>query len=123
MLVRLSDGTPFRCALETWLEKHKIASAVIVNGMGMMSDVQLQYYEKGKYKTRLFKKPMELLSLQGNISLKDGKPFAHIHTVLADEKGKAFGGHLKDATVRVTNEIFLLTLDEQMRRGADNKLL
>jgi hypothetical protein len=48
----------------------------------MLSDVELQYYEKGKYKTRRFKKPMELLSLQGNISLKEGKPFIHVHAAL-----------------------------------------
>ena len=119
MLVRLSDGTPFRCALEARLKKHKISSAVIINGIGMLAGVELQYYEKGKYRTRRFRKPMELLSLQGNISLKDGKPFIHVHATLADERGKAYGGHLKDAVVRVTNEIFLITLDEQMRRGKD----
>ena len=31
--------------------------------------------------------------LEGNISLKDGKPFAHIHLVLSDEEGRSIGGH------------------------------
>jgi predicted DNA-binding protein with PD1-like motif len=37
---------------------------------------------------------MEIVSLYGNISLKDGKPFAHVHVVLSDAKGNGRGGHL-----------------------------
>jgi predicted DNA-binding protein with PD1-like motif len=47
-----------------------------------------------KYKDVDLSEPMEIVSLYGNISLKDGKPFVHAHVVLSDEKGNARGGHL-----------------------------
>jgi predicted DNA-binding protein with PD1-like motif len=37
---------------------------------------------------------MEIVSLYGNVSLKDGRPFAHLHVVLPDEQGNGKGGHL-----------------------------
>ena len=41
----------------------------------------------------------ELASCTGNVSLKDGKPFAHIHAVLADEVGNTKAGHLLEGIV------------------------
>ena len=41
---------------------------------------------------------MEILSLIGNISLKDDKPFVHAHITLADQEGRAWGGHLAEGT-------------------------
>jgi hypothetical protein len=45
------------------------------------------------------KKPMEILSLMGNVSLKDDKPFVHAHITLADARGVAMGGHLAEGTI------------------------
>lgn len=42
--------------------------------------------------------PMEILSLLGNISLKDGEPVVHAHIALSDAAGAAFGGHLAAGT-------------------------
>ncbi len=42
--------------------------------------------------------PQEIVSAMGNISLKDGDIFPHIHIVLSDEKGETKGGHLMGGT-------------------------
>lgn len=41
---------------------------------------------------------MEISGGTGNVSLKDGKPFVHIHVTGSDSEGKSVGGHLMDGT-------------------------
>jgi hypothetical protein len=67
-----------------------------VTGMGALQRARLAYYDQKtmKYSEIVFAEPMEIVSLYGNISMKDGKSFAHVHVVLSDEKGNGKGGHL-----------------------------
>ena len=67
-----------------------------VTGMGAVQRAKVAYFDQKvmKYFDITMDEPMEIVSLYGNISLKDGKPFAHVHVVLADEKGNGKGGHL-----------------------------
>jgi hypothetical protein len=51
---------------------------------------------------------MEILNCIGNISVKDGKPFAHVHITLADKHGNAYGGHLMEGTIIFAAE-FVIT--------------
>jgi predicted DNA-binding protein with PD1-like motif len=45
------------------------------------------YYQKNhKYREMEIESPHEIVSCIGNISLSEGKPFVHVHVVLADEK-------------------------------------
>lgn len=41
---------------------------------------------------------LEIVSATGNISIKDDKPFVHMHIIVADEEGKCFAGHLTPGT-------------------------
>ena len=43
--------------------------------------------------------PLEISSLIGNISLKDGQPFVHAHVILSNARGKTWGGHLASGTI------------------------
>jgi uncharacterized protein len=49
----------------------------------------------------------EVASLVGDIGLVDGKPAVHIHAVVVPKDGIARGGHLLQATVWPTLEVFL----------------
>jgi predicted DNA-binding protein with PD1-like motif len=58
------------------------------------------YYQKNhKYREMEIESPHEMVSCIGNISLSEGKPFVHVHVVLADEKGNTRAGHLLQGTV------------------------
>jgi uncharacterized protein len=50
---------------------------------------------------------MELLSLIGDIALKDGEPHVHAHVVVRGSDGIAHGCHLLEARVRPTCELIL----------------
>lgn len=76
----------------------------------MFRDVTLAFWNGSSYDEHAVSEPTELLSLQGNFSIKDGKPFAHCHVVLGREDGSVCGGHLMNATVNETNEIVIMKL-------------
>jgi hypothetical protein len=63
---------------------------------------------------------VEALSMVGDLALKDGRPFVHAHAVLARRDGSVIGGHLLEATVRPTLELFLHVYSEPLRRVPDD---
>lgn len=62
---------------------------------------------------------VELLSLIGDIALKDGKPQVHAHVVVGRSDGSAHGGHLLEARVRPTCELILTESPAHLRKKLD----
>jgi predicted DNA-binding protein with PD1-like motif len=67
-------------------------------------------HEAREYHEIRFDEGMEIASLVGNVSRKDGETFLHCHVVLADSKGHCFGGHLLDGNVAVACEFWIMVL-------------
>jgi predicted DNA-binding protein with PD1-like motif len=91
-------------------------------GIGAVKDVTLGYLDldQKEYLKREFNgDSMELVSLAGNLALLDGEPVAHCHAVIGDREMRAFGGHLFQATVSVTVEIFLRVYEGEIVRQFD----
>jgi predicted DNA-binding protein with PD1-like motif len=51
---------------------------------------------------------IELLSLIGDVALKDGEPQVRPHAVIGKKDGTAHGGHLFEAHIRPTCEVVLV---------------
>jgi predicted DNA-binding protein with PD1-like motif len=62
---------------------------------------------------------VELLSLIGDIALKDGEPQVHAHAVVGRSDGSAHGGHLLDARVRPTCELILTESPTHLQKKLD----
>lgn len=58
--------------------------------------------QEEKYDRIELNEPMEIVVCQGNISMKGGRPFAHLHVNFSDAEGKTYGGHLVPG-----NEVFV----------------
>jgi len=71
-----------------------------VEAIGAVSRARLGYYhqEGHEYRHHTVNQPLEISSLQGNISLKEGSPFVHAHVVLSGIRGRSWGGHLSSGT-------------------------
>jgi len=71
-----------------------------ISFIGAVQNAKVMYFDQDKkeYLHHDFPKGHEVLSGTGNISLLDGKPFVHVHIVLADKDGDAIGGHLDEGT-------------------------
>ncbi|MBC7218726.1 MAG: DNA-binding protein [Hadesarchaea archaeon] len=103
-----------------FVREKKIKMAVF-SVIGAVDDAVLAYYdhEKQKYKKIILKRPLEIANSFGNISSKDGQPFAHLHAVLSDAKGRTYAGHLISATVFAAEIHFLELLGEKLEREPD----
>ena len=64
----------------------------------------------------------EINSLAGNLTQKDGKPYLHLHITCTDKTGKVVGGHLFDARISLTAEIFVRVLPAAVSRTYDKDL-
>ena len=62
---------------------------------------------------------VELLSLIGDIALRDGKPQVHAHVVVGRSDGNAQGGHLLEARVRPTSELILTESPAHLQKQLD----
>ena len=121
----LKRGEELITTLTAFCEQAGIKNAVF-QGIGAVERVQIGYYDLGK-KEYFFRNEdgvFEVASMQGNVALVDGKPFIHAHAVLsrADESCACIGGHIKEAYVAVTLEVFLIALDLSVERKLDDTI-
>ena len=84
-----------------------VEGAVILGGIGMVRDARLAYWNGSEYEEHAVTEPTELLSMQGNIALREGERMVHCHLTVARRDGSVTGGHLISATVANTAEIVL----------------
>lgn len=91
----------------------------IVMAIGSLYDVEIGYYDTGedRYVVNKLNGFYELLSGLGNISLREGKPFTHIHVVLGDRMGRTYGGHLVSGKVFVVEAKIMVLKGEPARRS------
>ena len=64
--------------------------------IGAVKRARLAYYDqdgKGYWEFAL-DRHLEIVSLIGNVSLRDGRPAVHAHAAFADDEGHMFGGHV-----------------------------
>lgn len=95
-----------------------------VEALGAVQKARLGFYNQQtrEYQFFILNQPLEITKLVGNISLKDGNPIVHAHITLADETGKAYGGHLAPGTVVFACEFIIEAFDGPVfERGFDEK--
>jgi uncharacterized protein len=102
------QGDDFLSEIESFAKKYKVQGAHF-QGIGALNSVTLGYFDwqKKEYKEIPHNEQVEVASLNGNIATKEGEPKVHAHIVVADSEGKAYAGHLIEAKVRPTLEVFL----------------
>ena len=114
VVLRLKPGTDVLLGLQAACEKAGISNGVIVSAIGSLAHVRfcdpIEIAEKraryGYGDPLQLDGPIELLSASGIICHDDsGATNLHVHVDLADQDGRAYGGHLVEGTK------VLLTLD------------
>ncbi|MFZ5652146.1 MAG: PPC domain-containing DNA-binding protein [Bacillota bacterium] len=72
-----------------------------LQAIGTVSKAVVGFYlqEAREYVTLDYNYHQEIISLQGNISIREGIPEIHAHVALSDGRGKLYGGHLLEGTV------------------------
>jgi len=109
VLIRLEHGEDILESIKETIKEER-STMVIVSGLGMISEFEIGYFDRGNYLKKSFDEPHELLALQGTIST-SGEPRIHIHATVANKEHQAFGGHLMRGKVWMSNEIGMIRLD------------
>lgn len=108
---RLAHGEDILSSMEAFCARHSIQAGVF-SLIGAVSSATIGAYDQKQqvYVTVKEDRELEILSCTGNISLKEGKPFAHAHVVLGDHAGATIGGHLFSPTIVFAGEIHMIEL-------------
>ncbi len=103
-------------------KKSKIDTGVF-SLIGAVKHAVVGLYRNGKYETIHLEGPLEITSCIGNISLKEGAPFAHAHVTLSNEKAEVKGGHvMPGCIIGATGELMLIEAkDLHLKRKLDER--
>lgn len=121
--VRLNKGDEIIEAITSFCKKEAITAAFI-SGIGAVNHAEIGCFEASKkeYHKNILNEDLEILSLAGNLTTKDKKPYVHIHITLANSEAKTFGGHLNKAIVSVTCEILVQTIEAAIDREFNSEI-
>jgi hypothetical protein len=128
IFVRLFPGEDVNEQLKEACRLHDVKTAVVISGIGQLKNAQLGYFkEKGDYAPDNFDKPLEILSVTGNICKQEDDYILHLHAVLGDEKKNVIGGHFIEGKISITGEIVLiktnLTVQRKLNKETGLKVL
>jgi predicted DNA-binding protein with PD1-like motif len=120
LIVRLEAGEPIVATLESFLRAQR-ADFASITAAGAVESICLSYWDpvKRAYQSRDFPEQLEVVSFEGNSSLKDGQPFLHIHGVFGRSDFSTIGGHIVEGRVNPTLEVWLRTESASVRRVHD----
>lgn len=121
-VIRLEKGERVVERLLEFCEKEKVRAGYF-NGLGAVSEAELGHFNLGKkeYSSQKLSGQYEITSFHGNISEMSGKSYIHAHIVIGDSGFSSWSGHLKEAIVGATCEIFLTKLDTAISRKKDEE--
>ena len=99
LIGRMSRGDDLLEKLTSIVREHGVRLGRVA-ALGAVEHARVGYYdqEAREYQFRNLPRELEILSLLGNVSLRDGEPMIHAHLTLGDDQGLAFGGHLAPGT-------------------------
>ena len=95
IMARLTHGADLIDEILAVAREHHIEIAQCW-AIGAVKRARLAYYDQdGKaYWEFALDRHLEIVSLTGNVSLRDGQPAVHAHAAFADDEGHMYGGHL-----------------------------
>lgn len=120
--VVFDKGYEPRSGLETFARQHNIDGASLT-AIGGFQEVNLAYFDRDalEYRDIPVSQQVEVLSLVGDIALKNGEPEVHAHVVVGREDGTTAGGHRKSARVWPTLEVVVTETPSHLSRTVDEQ--
>lgn len=119
--VKIDRGEEVLGSLKEVCEKENVKSGSIT-GLGAAGHAVIGLYKvaERKYYSNTFDGEMEMTSIIGNVSEKDGEVYLHCHANFAKADGSVIGGHLSEAVISGACEIFIHTIKGRIGRKKDN---
>lgn len=123
IIVKLAVGEGIMASLVTLAEKEHIKAAII-SGIGAVDKAELAFFHLNTrdYENHILEEEFEVLSLDGSLTMNDGKHHPHLHIILGRSDLSTIGGHLNEAYTSVTMEIYVTVLDGSIDRTLDEDI-
>lgn len=121
-IVTVDMGEELVASIQSFAVQNGILAGQIT-GIGALRDIELGFYwlDRKQYKRQKFPEIVELIACNGNLALREGAPFAHMHVALGREDYSVFGGHLFSGVVAVTVELVLRPFADAVVRTFDER--
>jgi predicted DNA-binding protein with PD1-like motif len=105
--VRFATGDEILSGLYDLVAKHHITSGHIMGIGGLAPGALLGWGdpEVGGFKKVEIKDKTEIVSLTGDISMRNGEPYVHVHMVVGSSDGSTKAGHLLEAHIAPVGEL------------------
>ncbi|HEU4792596.1 MAG TPA: PPC domain-containing DNA-binding protein [Nitrolancea sp.] len=110
-------GDEFIAGLTGFAKEHNLAASHFT-AIGSFSGARLGYFQidRKEFKPIPVNEQVEVLTLIGNITLDQGEPKIHAHVVVGRSDGTTLGGHILEAHVRPTLEVFVVETPNHLQR-------
>jgi uncharacterized protein len=117
----LAKGDEVMSGLTDFARQNKVASASFT-AIGAFSHATVAWFDDGRKEFRLIpiKQQAELTSMVGNVTLSGEQAVAHAHVSVASSDGTVRGGHLIDAYVFPTLEVFMTAYPTALHKQLDD---
>lgn len=122
-VVRMERGEEIIATLTNLCEREHIGLAT-VEAIGAVDHAVMGIFDvpTRTYLRKEFSGPMEIASLSGNVTRKDGAPYIHLHATVCDQDLLTHGGHANALTVSATCEMFVRVIDGEVGRRTDEEI-
>jgi predicted DNA-binding protein with PD1-like motif len=107
-LLVLATGDEVTSGIAEFAQKYQVKNAHYT-AFGDATSAKFGWFDKDRkmFKLADISEPSEVTGLVGDISLYNGKPFAHSHASVATSDGICHGGHLLELIVGPTFEFYI----------------
>lgn len=123
IVMRMDKGDEITEQIKLIAQKENI-TAGIVSGIGATDNFTVGIFDLAKkdYNRYTYTGNHEITSLAGNISTMNNESYIHLHITCAGGTGTIVGGHLFEANISLTGEIFIQIADGKIDRKRDEAL-
>jgi len=116
----LETGDEAMQVLESWAADNRVRASQLT-AIGAFERATVAYFDWStkQYKPISIDEQVEVLTMNGDITLEKQRPKVHAHVVLGKADATAHGGHLMKGFVRPTLEIIVTELPRHLYRHHD----
>ena len=117
----LAKGDEVMSGLTDFARQNKVASASFT-AIGAFSRATVAWFDDARKEFRLIpiRQQVELVSMIGDIALVNDQPAVHTHVALASSDGTVRGGHVINAFVFPTLELFMTVYPTALHKQLDD---
>jgi predicted DNA-binding protein with PD1-like motif len=116
----LAKGDEIMSGLTDFARQNKVTSASFT-AIGAFSHATVSWFDDGRKEFKLIpiEQQVELVSMIGDIALVNDQPAVHTHVAVASSDGTVRGGHVINAFVFPTLELFMTVYPTPLHKESD----